>query len=110
MKLLMSTKEQFKMYLDPELVTRLGQLADKNGRRSAQQVAEEIIDTYWTVWSAFADAARRAAEFQIKKEVEASPQAFTETNAHTLQTGRKAMVKDHGEISAETKPKKRKTG
>ena len=67
MKLLMSTK-QFKMYLDDDLVARLENLAEKGGRRSAQQVAEEILLTYLPVWSAVTDATNRAIRFQTENQ------------------------------------------
>lgn len=63
MTLLMSTK-QFKMYLDEDLISRLDKFAEKNGRRSAQQVAEEILTIYLPVWIAVNDAMSRATNYQ----------------------------------------------
>lgn len=60
----MGTKEQFKMYLQPEQVERLEELAAKYGRRSGQQIAEEILSVYIPVWVANQDAIRRAMAYQ----------------------------------------------
>jgi hypothetical protein len=72
----MSTKEQFKMYLDPEMIERLDRLAEKNGRRSSQQVAEEIIAIYLPVWTAVTDAANRAISYQTQTQPEPKFEAF----------------------------------
>lgn len=68
MKLLVSTK-QFKMYLDDDLVERIKKSAEKSGRASAQQLAEEILSIYLPVWNAVNDATRRAVEVQAVKGV-----------------------------------------
>lgn len=94
MKLLMSTK-QFKMYLEEELVERLERIAERHGRRSAQQVAEEILLTYLPVWAAVSDAMARAVTYQSSQ----SQEAIDLTH-----------VKSIGEMTDESKPKRRKTG
>jgi len=64
----MSTK-QFKMYLDEDFVERLESMAVKAGRRSAQQVAEEILSTYLPVWSTVNDAMNRAIRYQTEHSI-----------------------------------------
>lgn len=63
----MGTKRQFKMYLDDELVERLKSLANKLGKGSGQEIAEEIIAVYLPVWASVSDSMRRALDFQTKK-------------------------------------------
>lgn len=64
MKLLMGTKTQFKMYLDDDLVARLRQAADRIGKASGQEVAEEIIKLYLPVWTVVNEYTQRAIGFQ----------------------------------------------
>jgi hypothetical protein len=67
MKLPMGTKKQFKMYLDDELVERLRQVAERLGKGSGQEVAEEVISTYLQLWIAVTESTRRAIDFQTRQ-------------------------------------------
>lgn len=71
MKLLMSTKAQFKMYLDEDLIERLRHVAKKSGKDSGQEVAEEVLKVYLPVWSTVQQETTRALEYQTKLIVEA---------------------------------------
>jgi hypothetical protein len=66
MKLPMGTKRQFKMYLDDDLVERLRRAAEKIGKDSGQEVAEEVLAIYLPVWASVNDATRRAIDYQTK--------------------------------------------
>lgn len=61
------------MYLEDEMVERLERVAERNGRRSAQQVAEEILATYLPVWTAVSDAMTRAVAYQ-SSQIEPKPE------------------------------------
>jgi hypothetical protein len=63
----MGTKKQFKMYLEEDLFERLKQAAEKIGKSSGQEVAEEIICTYFPVWLNVNDSMNRAVQYQINK-------------------------------------------
>jgi len=63
----MSTKGQFKMYLDEDMIERLKQAATRFSRDSGQDVVEEIISIYLPTWVAVNESMRRAIEFQNNK-------------------------------------------
>ena len=71
-KVQMSTGEkvQFKMMLPTELVERLTLLAQKNGKRSGQEVVEELINFYLPVWITVTGSLERAMHAQINKAAE----------------------------------------
>lgn len=64
---LMGTKRQFKMYLSDDLLERLENAAEKIGKRSGQEVAEEILTIYLPVWTNVNDSMNRAVTYQINK-------------------------------------------
>lgn len=63
-KVLMGTKKQFKLYLEEEIVDRLETVASRSGKRSGQEVVEELIDVYLPVWVSINDSMQRAINYQ----------------------------------------------
>jgi hypothetical protein len=72
MKLLMSTKPQFKMYLEPEMIDRLNELALRFNRGSKQIVVAEIVSLYLPTWVAVNTSMARAVELQVQNMLEES--------------------------------------
>lgn len=63
----MSTKRQFKMYLDEDVFERLRAAAEKYDRDSGQTVVAELIAVYLPTWTAVNESMRRAVDFQLKQ-------------------------------------------
>lgn len=59
-------KKQFLLYLDEDLINRLHELAQKNGRKSGQFVAMEILEQYADFWQD-AEEARQAVIAQQRE-------------------------------------------
>lgn len=91
MKLLMSTKRQFKMYLDEDLVERLKQAATRFSRDSGQDIVEEIVSIYLPTWIAVNDSMRRAVEYQTKL---ISPKGERKANAKNGVPAARIELKD----------------
>ncbi len=74
-------KAFIKLTVTPDLVERLDLLAEKFGKRSAQQIIEEVLEFYLPVWSEVERSVRRAIDLQTKaltaeltEEADESPQ------------------------------------
>ncbi len=52
-------KTQFKLFLDEEIIGRLEKAANRYGRRSANEVAVEVITQYLDFWE-YAESAKHA--------------------------------------------------
>jgi hypothetical protein len=84
MNVLMSPKVQFKMQLEDDRVERLKIVAKRFGRDTAQEVAEEILSTYFPVWLAVAEATGRAVDFQTRRILESGEQSKREVNSSKI--------------------------
>jgi hypothetical protein len=112
MKLLMSTKGQFKMYLEPEMIERLNEVALRFNRDSKQSVVEEIVTIYLPTWIAVNTSMARAVEFQVQAligesaqqvngnpdVIEITPVASEETIIRPRTIGRPKNEKDQGNV------------
>lgn len=66
----MSTKKQFKLSLEDDVVARIEAAANKSGKRSGQEVVEELINIYLPVWVSVNDSMQRAINYQKNKIAE----------------------------------------
>lgn len=73
MKLLMSTKEQFKMYLPQDVIDDLDRVALSHGKRSSQEVVMELITFYLPVWKAVHKHTNQAVQSHTQHVVKAAP-------------------------------------
>lgn len=102
---LMGTKKQFKMYLSDDLLERLEKAAEKIGKRSGQEVVEEILTIYLPVWTNVNDSMNRAVKYQINKvseeivssEKEVKSQGSTSEKKKGLDKATERMYKNAGE-------------
>ncbi len=101
MKLLMSTKGQFKMYLEPEMIERLNDAALRFNRGSKQLVVAEIVSLYLPTWVAINTSMTRAIELQVQKMIEESARSV---NRNPDAIGMKSIA------SEETTVRTRKAG
>lgn len=74
----MTKKVQFKMYLPEELAEKLKLTAEKTGRSSGQDVAEQVITYYLNVWSVLEVAIQAATKEQVKDRMPEKPQEIPE--------------------------------
>ena len=78
----MSTKGQFKMYLEPEMIDRLNELALRFSRGSKQSIVEEIVSVFLPTWIAVNTSIVRAIEVQVQNQVgESERRANTKLDA-----------------------------
>ncbi|HEY8562829.1 MAG TPA: hypothetical protein VIL74_20795 [Pyrinomonadaceae bacterium] len=93
-------KSQFKMYLSDELVDRLKLVAEKTGRSSGQEVAEEVLSRYLSVWSALEIEFRKASLDQLHDVI-------VKKGEHTLNIQAKSPAKE--KLNFGKKPRKKKS-
>jgi hypothetical protein len=110
----MSPKRQFKMQLDEDQIERLKAAADRLGRDTAQEVAEEILTIYYPVWLAVAESASRAIDYQTAKILEQRSGSKPKVNGNIelIPDSRIAHLEPE-ELTDETakqKPARRKAG
>lgn len=75
-------KKQFKLFLDPDTLDRLENIAVKMGRRNAQEIIEELIRYYLPVLSSVHESFNRALQYQMNAEAEifAAKQSQTDSS------------------------------
>lgn len=64
----MNAKKQFKLYLDETTIEQLEKAAEVTGRRSGQEIVEELIARYLPVFLEVRQAVERAVNQQISDE------------------------------------------
>lgn len=99
----MGTKKQFKMYLEEDLFDRLKGAADKLGKSSGQEVAEEILSIYFPVWLNINDSMNRAVQYQTNVVAEELTSRNKKQNKSDF-----IYVEDKGPLDDEMNPKKKK--
>src|SRR5262245_890487 len=56
----MMSQEQFKLRVDSEFLAQLLEMAKRYNRRSAQEVAMEVLEQYLTLWAEGAEKQKQA--------------------------------------------------
>lgn len=87
----MSSKKQFKLWLDPDIIDRLSSAGKKFGRSSPQEVVEELIGVYLPLWTTVNTATLRALDHQSKIIAEVHAEAELDVLDRTL-SGRKQVA------------------
>ena len=95
----MADNEQYKVRIGTEIVRRLDELATRFGRRSGNQVAAEVIETYLEFWEA-AEA--------VKTEIVDQQRAglFESTGVYTRGKGSRGEIEMVKKDARSHKPKK----